>query len=294
MERRFPNSSARFEASYDRARYLERTARNAMWIGGAEGQDAVYQMRMCVAGLGGMGGHIAELLARLGVGHIRIADPDVIDRSNINRQTIATTETLGRPKAEVAAARVRAIAPDCELVVYDDGVTQANVNELVDGCDAVVDEIDVDVLDKHVLLHKAARERDLPVYSAYILGMGAHFYKFRGDDYTFEDFIGPVDDLMAPPDELLPRRFGFPFTSYYGMDDLMQELDEGGIPMFGPGAVAGQSLLTSRVVLDLLAERVPRYRASYSSIPETPRMPEFLKLDLADLEMRRVRIPDAD
>ena len=92
--------------------YLERTKRNQFWLGGPEGQNAVRELRIAIAGLGGMGSNIAEALARMGVGELRIADPDHIDVSNINRQVIANPRTVGKSKAKASADELLTIAED--------------------------------------------------------------------------------------------------------------------------------------------------------------------------------------
>jgi molybdopterin/thiamine biosynthesis adenylyltransferase len=71
----------------------------------------LFQSRVLVAGLGGLGGHLAVLLARVGVGHLLLADGDVFTPANLNRQWLATQGTLGRNKAEVAARHLQEINP---------------------------------------------------------------------------------------------------------------------------------------------------------------------------------------
>ncbi|HAE22694.1 MAG TPA: thiamine biosynthesis protein ThiF, partial [Spirochaetaceae bacterium] len=81
-----------------------RYARNAGSLG-IEGQKALHNARVLVVGCGGLGGHLIEGLARLGVGYIVAVDPDCFDESNLNRQILCTTENLGKPKADEAARR---------------------------------------------------------------------------------------------------------------------------------------------------------------------------------------------
>ena len=81
------------------------------WLIGSEGIDRLAASRVIVFGLGGVGGYAAEALARAGVGTIDIVDDDELDVTNLNRQIIATTETVGRLKTEVMAERLRAVAP---------------------------------------------------------------------------------------------------------------------------------------------------------------------------------------
>ena len=71
--------------------------------------------KVAVFGIGGVGGFCVEALARAGVGALDLYDDDTVSESNLNRQLIALHSTVGQPKAEVAAARVRDIAPDCRV-----------------------------------------------------------------------------------------------------------------------------------------------------------------------------------
>ena len=91
--------------------WLERTER---LLGGAA-MDRLEAARVAVFGVGGVGGHVAEALARSGVGALDLIDADDVALSNLNRQIIALHSTLGRPKVEVAAERIRDINPLCRV-----------------------------------------------------------------------------------------------------------------------------------------------------------------------------------
>lgn len=82
---------------------------------GEGGLARLQNARVAVFGIGGVGGHLAEALARAGVGHIHLIDRDTVSLSNINRQAVALHSTVGRPKAEVMAERIRDINPACEV-----------------------------------------------------------------------------------------------------------------------------------------------------------------------------------
>src|SRR5689334_20906303 len=128
---RFAAASAVYPAQFDAEAYAERTARNQYWIGGPKGQEQIRALSVGVAGLGGMGGNIAELLIRLGIGHVRIADPDRIEASNLNRQVIANRSSLGKAKVAAAVEELRGIAEDYELVAYYQGITKEIADEFV-------------------------------------------------------------------------------------------------------------------------------------------------------------------
>ena len=82
---------------------------------GEEGVNALHAAHVILFGVGGVGGYVAEALARAGVGRLTLVDDDTIAESNRNRQLIALTDTVGRSKVEVAAQRIRAINPDCRV-----------------------------------------------------------------------------------------------------------------------------------------------------------------------------------
>ncbi|MDD5328715.1 MAG: tRNA threonylcarbamoyladenosine dehydratase [Sulfuricella sp.] len=110
---------------------------------GDEGLARLAGKHVFVAGLGGVGSYCAEALARAGVGQLTLLDHDVVAASNINRQLPALLSTVGQPKAELMAARIRDIHPECRLTVIRQFLNTENVNDLVPGdCDYVVDAID--------------------------------------------------------------------------------------------------------------------------------------------------------
>lgn len=94
---------------------------------GEDGLDRLRQTTVLVAGLGGVGGACAESLARAGVGRLLLLDHDRFNASNLNRQLLATSEVLGRGKAEVAVERLASIRDDIELVACPAFLDMANV-----------------------------------------------------------------------------------------------------------------------------------------------------------------------
>ena len=84
-------------------------------IFGAEGMDKLARARVCVFGLGGVGGHAAEALARGGVGHLTLVDGDVVAESNLNRQAVARISTIGMKKAEAMERYLLDIVPDLSV-----------------------------------------------------------------------------------------------------------------------------------------------------------------------------------
>lgn len=98
---------------------------------------------VCIVGLGGVGSWTAEALARSGVGQITLIDGDDVCLTNVNRQILALDTTIGEPKVEAMAARIRGINPHCDVSAIDDFLTLKNLDELLPlPCDVVVDAID--------------------------------------------------------------------------------------------------------------------------------------------------------
>lgn len=121
--------------------------------------------RVVVFGLGGVGSFAVEALARAGVGHLRLVDHDVVGPSNLNRQLFALRSTLGRPKAEVAAERVRDINPACEVEPRVSFIHTDTLPELLTPRpDAVIDAIDS--MACKVALMRTAHEHGIPILSA--------------------------------------------------------------------------------------------------------------------------------
>lgn len=128
--------------------------------------DALAKKHVLVLGLGGVGGYVAEFLARAGIGKLTLVDGDAITVSNLNRQLPALTTTLGRLKAEVAAERCRLINPAGEFVSVPRFIKPEEVDALLDSdaFDGAVDAID-DVPVKVAFL-LGCREREIPVVSS--------------------------------------------------------------------------------------------------------------------------------
>jgi len=128
-------------------------------------QTRLTQAHVLVAGLGGVGSYCAEALARAGVGRLTIIDHDVVATSNINRQLPALLSTVGQPKAELMAARIRDINPACELSVIREFLVPETVADIVPAdVDYVIDCIDS--LNCKVALVASSFERGLRVASS--------------------------------------------------------------------------------------------------------------------------------
>jgi adenylyltransferase/sulfurtransferase len=119
---------------------LDRYSRHVIMADvGPEGQAALLDSRVLVVGAGGLGSPVVQYLAAAGVGTLGIADDDVVERSNLQRQVIHRDEDVGRPKVESAARFVADLNPDVTVERHETRVTADNVERLVDEYGVVVD-----------------------------------------------------------------------------------------------------------------------------------------------------------
>ncbi|SDX02060.1 HesA/MoeB/ThiF family protein [Celeribacter indicus] len=109
---------------------------------GAEGQARLAAGRVLVVGAGGLGAHLLPLLAGAGVGHLRVVDPDVVEESNLHRQTLYRMSDLGQPKAAVAADSLAALNPECEVVPRVLRLDPLSARAEAAGMDLVIDAAD--------------------------------------------------------------------------------------------------------------------------------------------------------
>jgi len=109
---------------------------------GLEGQKKLEVARVLVVGAGGLGSPAAYYLAAAGVGTLRIADDDVVDRSNLQRQILHADARIGMPKVESAAMALSALNPRTKIEALQERITSTNVERILDGVDVVVDGAD--------------------------------------------------------------------------------------------------------------------------------------------------------
>ena len=124
-----------------------------------------------VAGCGGPGGYLIEMLLRLGVGTIRAADGDCFEASNLNRQLLSSPLSLGQSKADAAARRAALVNPDVRFVPISQFVMTENAAELIQGCDAVLDALD-NIQARRLLAHACA-EAGIPLIHGAICAWSA-------------------------------------------------------------------------------------------------------------------------
>ena len=169
--------------------YDKAFSRNIGWVTEAE-QQQLRRSRVAIAGLGGVGGVHLLTLARLGIGKFHIADFDVFDQVNFNRQVGAGMQSLDRPKIEVLAEMARDINPEIEFTFFPDGVNADNVDAFLTDVDVYVDGLDFFVFYSRRRTFAACEKKGVPVVTAAPLGMGTALLVFAPGGMSFEDYFG--------------------------------------------------------------------------------------------------------
>lgn len=121
--------------------------------------------RVLVVGCGGLGGHLIDMLARIGVGTLRVVDGDVFEPSNLNRQLLSEVPLLGVSKAKAAAAKISRVNPEISVEAVDSFLTEKNVKRLLLFCDVVLDGLD-NIESRRILAKECERAGVPYIYGA--------------------------------------------------------------------------------------------------------------------------------
>lgn len=161
---------------------------------GAEAVEKLKNSRVAVFGIGGVGGYVCEALVRSGIGAFDLIDYDTIAVSNLNRQIIATRDTIGRSKTEVMKERMKAINPEVTVNTYDTFFLPENQDSFpFEAYDYVVDAVDT-VTAKIALVVKA-KETDVPIISSMGAGNKLDASAFRVAD-IYDTRVCPLAKVM--------------------------------------------------------------------------------------------------
>ena len=159
---------------------MERYIRNEQMLSREENLK-LRSFHVAVAGCGGLGGFIIEMLARLGIGHITAIDGDVFDTSNLNRQLLSHPAILGTPKALAAKERVNMINPEVHITPVHNMISRENATHIFSGHDIVIDALDN--IPSRRIVAEAAGILGIPMVYGAIAGWYAQISViFPGDD----------------------------------------------------------------------------------------------------------------
>lgn len=211
-----------------------RFARNAGVFSAAE-QRALLASHAFVAGCGGLGGHVATLLARAGVGAFTLCDGDIFSESNLNRQLLCREDNIGKNKAEVTAQELAAIASHVQVKTVTAMLDESNASQALAGADIVMDCLDS--LPARKVLAEAAAKRGIAFVHGAIAGHEGFISLVRPDEETLRLLYG---------DEPPPRQD----CAEYGL----------GVPTVTPAATAA---LQAALALQVLSGKTPAAKTLY-------------------------------
>lgn len=210
-----------------------------------EQQSRLTSSTVAVAGAGGDGGLVAELLCRFGIGSIRLADPEAFEVENLNRQFGSNVVSLGKNKAAVVGETLRKINPECIVEVLTEGILPTNVDAFVGGANVVVDATEITMLSLGLLLAQECRRHSVPLVTGLNVGFGAVVTAFDPLGLTLEAFLG-----VTEPDEETPLERWLPYLATYIDPSLVGLVASGSVP--APSVSAGVALTAGFVVTEVL------------------------------------------
>ncbi len=182
------------------AEQLERYARQIVLEGfGADAQGRLSSTDILVVGMGGLGSPVVMYLAGAGVGSLGLADDDIVERSNLQRQPLHSDADIGRPKVDSAAEWIEAYNPDVAIETYDERVDIDSIEPLLERYDLVVDA--TDRIETRYLINDACTLADVPFVHGAV-------HRFEGQVTTFTPGTeGPCYRCLfpeAPPADEIP------------------------------------------------------------------------------------------
>jgi len=243
----------------DREQFLRAAFSRNLGLISEDEQQRLAAARVAVAGAGGVGGLHVLTLARLGIGHFKIADFDTFDAVNINRQFGAMASTIGKQKAEVIAAMARDINPYAVVEVYPNGVTLENLDAFLDGVQVYVDGIDFFEIEIRRAIFKRCRERGIYALTAAPLGFGATLQVFAPHGMTFDEYFGIserlsyMEKIAAFAAGLAPRPY---HISYLDLSRVSMARKTG--PAVSPACTLASSLIATETVKIVTGKGVVR------------------------------------
>ena len=156
-------------------------------------QVKLLQSKVAVIGAGGLGGTVLELLTRMGIGELIIADKDIIGDSNLNRQILSKETNLGQSKTEVAVKRVKEINSSIDITGHSVFIDLNNVKKIIKGAEVVVDALDN--LPVRFMLQRACQDLKIPLVHGAIAGFNGQLTTIFPEDKGLELIYGSDKNL---------------------------------------------------------------------------------------------------
>lgn len=158
-------------------------------------QITLLESRVCIVGLGGLGGAVVETLARVGVGAMTVVDCDTFDESNLNRQALSSEQNLSQAKTTAALEKILTINSSILIQGHTEKLEQENAVRLLEHTDIAVDCLDN--IHTRFVLETAAKKTGIPMVSAAVAGFSGQITAIFPEDKGLERIYGPEESLSA-------------------------------------------------------------------------------------------------
>lgn len=171
-----------------------------------EDQERLKISKVVVIGLGGLGGVVCEILARVGIGHLTLIDGDSFEPSNLNRQLLSQEDLMGVPKAKAAKKRVNAINCEVDVKYFVEYLDETNMYEKIKNSDLVIDCLDT--IEIRFILQHAANKASIPIVSGAIAGMTGQVTTVFPGDKGYKLIYGDEAEKQSKGVETLTGNLG--------------------------------------------------------------------------------------
>jgi len=250
------------KTNYD---YQKAFSRNLGWLTELE-QSKLKTYSVSIAGMGGVGGQYAEVLARLGICKFKLADFDTFEIQNFNRQNGSGVSTLDKPKIQVIKELILDINPEAEIEVFENGIDELNLDAFLFGSSLYLDGLDFFVLDIREKIFAKCREKLITAITVAPVGMGAALLVFKPESMSFAEYFC-FDQAKNKEEKAVLFLIGLSpslIQSKYLIDKTKSNFKEEKVPSLsvGPYLCAG---VMGATVLKVLLKRGKIQSAPWSS-----------------------------
>jgi molybdopterin/thiamine biosynthesis adenylyltransferase len=226
-------------------------------------QKKLSKATVAIAGVGGIGGLLAERLTRMGVGGLKITDPGRFELSNCNRQYASTQMNVGKTKVGVVAKELRRINPQLSVSRSLKGIhSQGDAEVFVKGASIIVDAMDYGLFKQSIFLQRAARRQGIFYLFSSAIAFGTIVAAFRPDGCTLEEYNGlPTDADLSTIEaiELSDDRICSTLPDYIkktGMKKKYLKMVRGEIPVSTNSIGVGlSSIVSANEVVKIILKR---------------------------------------
>jgi molybdopterin/thiamine biosynthesis adenylyltransferase len=260
--------------------YKDIFSRNAGLINETE-QSLLRHSTVAIAGVGGVGGLLAERLIRIGVGRLKITDPGNFEKSNFNRQFGSSMVTLDHNKAEAVYEQLKDINPTAQIIWDKIGISdESSANVFIHDADFIIDEMDFGMFRESIRLQRAAREQKKYYFFTSAIGYGALIAIFDPKGLTLEEFddfpinvnLDGGEKLKVSIGRIVPNILSYNSISLH---EVLTDIYAGKrtVPTSSVGVGLASILAANEAVNIILKKR------------EIPVAPRYIHADLMDYRM---------